>query len=66
MINVGMASAREICELMGEADISSEMTACISSVPGESAGLLYVHMGQIQVLTWERASERAFQSKSCV
>lgn len=66
MINVGMTSAREICGLMGEADISSEMTACISSAPEKSAGLLYVYMEQIQVLTWERASERAFQSKSCV
>lgn len=60
MINEGMASACEIFDLMGEADISPEMTACISSAPGKSAGLLYVHMGQTQVLTWERASERAF------
>lgn len=66
MINVGMVFACEICDLVGEADISPEMIACISSAPVKTAGLLYVHTGQIQVLTWERASERAFRRKSCV
>lgn len=52
MICAGVPFACEIYDLVAKA-VSPEMIACVSNTSGKSAGLLYVYIREVQVLTWE-------------
>lgn len=52
MVYAGVAFACEIYDLVAKA-VSPEMIACFSNTSGKSAGLLYVYIREVHVLTLE-------------